>query len=450
MLYNIFRFLFRLTVKAYFRSIYVQGKDVVRRRGPIVFAANHASAFMDPILLAVLINRTLHFLARGDVFKNKMAAKIFGHLKMIPVYKPDLSPGEMHKNEMIFAKCFEYLKNGRTIMIFPEGTSRTERKLRDVKTGLARIALGAEQENDFDLGVQIIPIGINYSNPHHFKSDVFVNFGKPFLVNEYKDAFLNDEKDGVIQLTERVKKELEKRIVIIEDDRLEKLIQQIEVLYRSKLRDESKPKTKAHQDFYLSKDIVKAVEFFAENDPEKVLDFEKRIDLYLSRLKRLRIRDTQIRSSKTSIKFVKRFFLFFLGAPLFLYGLIVNLIPFKLAEFLSKRIMVRQDFIGSLKLAIGMFIFLFLYITEAVIFSSYTTWYWGLLFLISLYPSGVFTVNYLKNYYQARGTFKYLRIFIRKSDLITSLKTTRQELVDELESGKTQYQDYLKQSNSKK
>ncbi|MGY8847490.1 MAG: hypothetical protein ACKVLH_09030, partial [Bacteroidia bacterium] len=54
MLYKIFRWLFHLTTKAYFRSIYLQGKDQIPPNGkPVIFAANHPSSFMDPILLAV-------------------------------------------------------------------------------------------------------------------------------------------------------------------------------------------------------------------------------------------------------------------------------------------------------------------------------------------------------------------------------------------------------------
>lgn len=442
MLYKIFTWLFHLTTKAYFRSIYLQGKEWIPPKGkPVIFAANHPSSFMDPILLAVHLKRALYFLVRGDVFKNKIARLLFDKLHMIPVYKPDQSPVQTHKNEMIFEKCHAHLGRNSTVMIFPEGTSKTERRLRPIKTGVARIALGAEAKHNFELDLTILPIGLNYSNPHYFKSDVFVNIGEPIQVSEYQEIYIKDPREGVLQLTERVKKELEKRIVIIEDERLEKLIQQIEILYRSKLRDESKLEGKAIQDFYLSQDIVKAVEYYAENNPELLKDFEQKITFYLKELKGLKIRDTQIRTSSVSFKFIWTMVYFTVGFPVFLYGFITNVIPFKLAEFISGKILIREDFVGSIKIAVGMLVFLIIYGVEAMFFGAFTNVLWGILFYVSLYPVGLFTMDYFKTYYKVRGTIKYMRLFMQKSNLVTNLKTTRQELVDELENRKKEFLD---------
>tara|TARA_R110000868_G_scaffold49928_2_gene160226 strand:- start:210 stop:1553 length:1344 start_codon:yes stop_codon:yes gene_type:complete len=441
MLYKLFLWLFRLTANAYFRSIYIKGKDNIPKDKPVIFAANHPSSFMDPILLGVNLNRSLYFLARGDIFKNKMVRKLFDKLHMIPVYKPDLSPDQVHKNEMIFEKCYEYLERHKAVMIFPEGISKTERRLRPIKTGIARIALGAEEKNDFNLDLTIVPIGLNYSNPHYFKSDVFVNIGAPISVREYQGDFLKDPKEGVRQLTDRVKSELEKRIVIIEDEQLEKLIRQIEILYRAKLREQNKQQEKATQDFYLSQDIVEAVQYYAKNHPEILQDFEQKISVYLKRLKRLKIRDTQIRSSETSLPVLLRLLYFTFGFPLFLFGLITNIIPFKIVELIPSKVTIREDFVGAVKMATGMLIFLITYLVEASIVGYFTNFLWAILFILSLYPAGLFTVDYFKKYYQVRGTIKYLRIFMKKGDLIANLKTTRQELVDELEMRK---EDFIK------
>ncbi len=441
MLYKLFLWLFRLTANAYFRSIYIKGKENIPKDKPVIFAANHPSSFMDPILLGVNLNRSLYFLARGDIFKNKMVRKLFDKLHMIPVYKPDLSPDQVHKNEMIFEKCYDYLERNKAVMIFPEGISKTERRLRPIKTGIARIALGAEEKNNFNLDLRIVPIGLNYSNPHYFKSDVFVNIGGPISVSEYQKDFLKDPKEGVLKLTDRVKSELEKRIVIIEDEQLEKLIRQIEILYRSKLREQNKQQEKATQDFYLSQDIVEAVQYYAKNHPEILQDFEQKISVYLKRLKRLKIRDTQIRSSETSLPVLLRLLYFTFGFPLFLLGLITNIIPFKIVELIPSKVTIREDFVGAVKMATGMLIFLITYLIEASLVGYFTNFLWAILFILSLYPAGLFTVDYFKKYYQVRGTIKYLRIFMKKGDLIANLKSTRQELVDELEMRK---EDFIK------
>lgn len=444
MLYKLLKFLFYFTVNGYFRSIYIKGDENIPQKGPVIFAANHNSAFMDPILLAVRIPRRIYFLARGDVFNNKFAAAIFKMLNMIPVYRADHDPNDMHKNAQVFEKCFQHLAKGRTIMIFPEGTSKTERKLRPIKTGVARICLGAEKENNFNLDVKIVPIGINYSNPHNFKSDVFVNFGAPISVKEYQKQFEANEREGVAELTERLKTELEKLVLIVEDERLEKLIKQIEILYRSKLRDESRPTEKAPQDFYLSKEIIKAVEFFAQNRPDELNDFEDKIDSYLTNLRRLHIRDTHVRSSRLALDYFWLPLFFVFTFPIFLYGFLTNYLAYKVPGLLTSRLKMAEDFVGSVKITAGMFVFLIVYLAETYFVSSATNIFIGIAFFISLYPAGMFTMYYIKTFYKTRGTFRYIRTFIRKSDLVAEMKVRRKELVDLLENARELYVNQVK------
>ena len=95
-----------------------------------------------------------------------------------------------------------------------------------------------------------------------------------------------------------------------------------------------------------------------------------------------------------------------------------------------------------------MFIFLFMYIIEACLVGAFTNFCWALLFIVSLYPAGLFTISYMKAYFQLRGTLKYLKHFMNKSDLIARIKVTREELVDELERGRKEYLNALSGSKS--
>ena len=446
MLYNIFKVLFYLTTRAYFRSITVEGKNnIPNKNTPVIFAANHPSAFMDPILLGALIDRPLYFLARGDVFKYKVIRPIFNQLHMIPVYKSDLSPKQVHKNESTFEKCHEHLGRNKSILIFPEGTSKTERRLRPIKTGTARIALGAEEKQNFDLDLKVIPVGLNYSDPHIFKSDVLVNFGEAISLREYKDRFQEDPRQAVNQLTEQIKLNLEKQIVIIENEQLEKTIEQIESLYRSTLRQESSMEEKGTQDFRLSQDIVKAVEHYARVDPSMLKEFGDKMTDYIKDLESVQLRDTQIRSTSISLNVLGRILYFLLGFPFFLFGFLSNYIPFKLSGFISDNLKIREDFVGAIKLAVGLLVFLISYLVESILVASLFGNLWAVLFFISLYPAGFFTIDYIKTYYKLRGAIHYLSLFMRKSDMVARLKTRRQELIDELEKRK---EDYLKMQES--
>ncbi|MBT8205664.1 MAG: lysophospholipid acyltransferase family protein [Eudoraea sp.] len=432
-----------MTVKGYFRSIHIKGISDIPVTGPVIFVANHNSAFMDPILLAVHIKRPIYFLARGESFKSKLVSMLFGWLHMIPIYKPDISPDEVHKNKAIFQKCFDHLSQGKTIMIFPEGVSETVRKLRPIKTGTARIALGAEQQNDFKLGVQILPIGINYSNPHYFRSDVFVHFGSPITLDEYQPAFDKDPIAAVQELTAEIKVRLEQMIVIVKDESTEQLVTDIERLYRSTLREELPREHKASQDFYLSRQIVEAVSYNKQTRPKASLKFQQQIREYFEALDRINISDVVFRSPGRYARSLWKLPYFILGFPVFLYGVLVNIIPYKTVALLSRKITVRKDFIGSMKLAFGMFVFLLFYIAQIVVFSSFTNWYWGIVFALSLYPAGLFAINYINQWYRFQGHLTYSRLKANKKNSIHKLHALREVLLMELDKGRQRYLNSL-------
>ncbi|MEZ5031832.1 MAG: lysophospholipid acyltransferase family protein [Saprospiraceae bacterium] len=439
MLYRILKWLFVLTVRGYFRSISIRGLEQIPVNKPILVAANHTSAFMDPILLAVHIHRPLYFLARGSAFRKKWIAWILGKLHMIPVYRPEFEPDEVSRNEETFARCFDHLATGKAILIFPEGVSKTERRLRPLKTGIARIGLGAEARHDFQLDVQIIPIGINYSNPHRFQSDVFVNVGHTIDLSEYRQPFSQDPRTATRLVMDKLQAELERRTVIIEDERLAILTGLIEKLYRSELRDDTKAQDKLHQDFYLSREIATAVQWFDQHHPDQVVAFERRIRAYLHHVERLNLRDTQLRQPFQRMPILRIGFFLLAGFPLFLAGWLANILPFKLAEWVAGRIRVREDFVGSIRLSAGMFIFLFTYLIQAGGVALFTSWATGIACLLLFYPAGLYALYYLKSVFHLRYSLDYLFIRQKRSALILRLRAIRQELIQELEAGKESF-----------
>lgn len=440
MLYKIFKWLFYFTVQGYFRKISIRGKEHIPRSGPIIFVANHNSAFMDPIVLAVCIHRSLYFLARGESFKSYWVSKFFGWLHMIPIFRPEVAPDKVYKNKSAFELCYTHLKKGKALLIFPEGFSETVRKLRPLKTGTARIALGAEHRYNFGLDVKIVPVGINYSNPHYFRSDVFLNFGEPIVVSEYTKDFEENEKNAVALLTDTIAKDLEKLLVIIHDEKLNRVIDSFDKLYRTEIQSESLSEHQPIQNFRTHKEFAKMVAQYQNKYPKKLVAIELKLDRYLDQLQQLQIRDSQIVPKRKRFGPMGRLLYFLLGLPLCLYGYLVNIVPYTLARYLSKRIRVRRDFIGSMKIAFGMFVFLFFYSVQISLVGVYFGGYWTLLFALSLYPSGLFALHYIKNFYLLLGDFRYVTLFKRKSRLLLKLRLSRKELMNDLQEIQASYE----------
>ena len=76
-----------------------------------------------------------------------------------------------------FTRARETLARGGAIAIFPEGTTHSDPRLKSLKTGAARIALGASLPH-----VVVIPTGLFYTSKQTFRSAVVMYFGEPIDV----------------------------------------------------------------------------------------------------------------------------------------------------------------------------------------------------------------------------------------------------------------------------
>jgi glycerol-3-phosphate O-acyltransferase/dihydroxyacetone phosphate acyltransferase len=431
MIYTIFKWLFTPTVKAYFRDLHVENFKVIPDKGPVILAVNHTSAFMDPILIAVFTKRILHFLARGEAFNSGFSRWLYGKLNMLPVYRPETTPDEVHKNKFVFEKCYEHLSKGKCIIIFPEGFSKTERRLRPIKNGLARIALGAEAQNDFSLDTKIIPIGINYSNPHRFPSEVFVHASEPISCRDYETLFKESEKKAYDQMTEDVTKAMTEATIVIEDEKLDEFYEGISYLQMYDI-DESGAEIPAGKAFFdVSKDLSNRINEMSSKDPVAFEKLSSRLLQYTRRIDRLRLKDRHLRVLRFRDIFGKSLLLLMV-LPIAIYGFLTNIIPYALTALLSARITVREDFVGSLKMAGGMFIFLIFYILQSVITISFFGWTLGIFALISFYPTGLVSMFFLKQGYELIQTVRHGWIFRKKSRMIHALQKQRKSILESI------------------
>ena len=279
MLYRTLKIILRITLRAFFRNKQVKGLENIPSKGPLLLVANHPSTFMDPIVIAASIKRKIYFLGKAELFRSSFAKWLLPKFNIIPVYRAQDDPSKLNKNRETFSKCFEHLKDGGVILIFPEGISLTERKIKKIKTGAARIALGAEAANDFKLNVKIITFGLNYSDPHSFHSDLLINIDEPINVMDYKEKYAEDNFKAAHELTDEIRLRIEKQVVAIEDAKIDKLVKNIETIYKSQLIKDLgySIKIKEH-DFIVTRAISEQVHYFFEKQPDRVSKIKNEID----------------------------------------------------------------------------------------------------------------------------------------------------------------------------
>jgi 1-acyl-sn-glycerol-3-phosphate acyltransferase len=147
----------------------VKGHENIPSTGGVIIAANHISNW-DPPMLGTAMQRHLCAMAKEELFKVPILGYIICKLHAFPVRR-----GAADRTAI--SAALKLLKEGKVVLLFPEGTRSKDGKLGEGKPGVALIAAKA--------GVPIIPAAVIGTNligtGKHFFQNVQIQFGKPIL-----------------------------------------------------------------------------------------------------------------------------------------------------------------------------------------------------------------------------------------------------------------------------
>lgn len=168
-------------VLGFHRSVDVAWRERFPRDRPVLVVANHGNGFVDPVVVAGVLGRLPRFLAKAALWKVLIARPFLGLAGVLPVYR-SADGDQASNNASVFEACHRELAQGATVAIFPEGTTGDRAGLDRVKSGAARIALGALPTAPDTV---IVPIGMAYESKVETRSRVAVMFGEPITVADF-------------------------------------------------------------------------------------------------------------------------------------------------------------------------------------------------------------------------------------------------------------------------
>lgn len=200
-MYALLARLFGLAVDLFYRRRHLGG--VVPAAGPCVVVANHPNALIDPILVMRVAGRRVRFLGKAPLFGMPIIGWLVRALDVLPVYRSK-DGADTAANADTFRAVYAALAAGDCVCLFPEGISHDEPGLQPLKTGAARMALGAEASRGFDLGVRVVPLGLDYRDKGTFRSEVAVQIGALLDARAYADAHAADPRAAARDLTDAI------------------------------------------------------------------------------------------------------------------------------------------------------------------------------------------------------------------------------------------------------
>lgn len=175
-IYSLARFVLTLPTILVFRTRAI-GLENVPKEAPVILAPNHFSAW-DHFFVGVYLRRQLRFMAKSQLFGNKVVEFIFFHGGVFPVRRGA-------RDEEAFITARTILGHGGMVLIYIEGGRSRSRELGEAKPGVGRLAL--------ETGVPVIPVAIHGSaGVRGWKRlrfpKVTIQYGKPLRFPVERDA----------------------------------------------------------------------------------------------------------------------------------------------------------------------------------------------------------------------------------------------------------------------
>ncbi|MGZ7025732.1 MAG: 1-acyl-sn-glycerol-3-phosphate acyltransferase [Acidimicrobiia bacterium] len=188
-------------VSLVYRHVDVTARSNVPEDRPAILAANHSNALADVAVIVAKMPKFPRVLAAASWWKWPPVRLLFRLGGVVPVYRR--REGETEQNAASFEACHAALATGAHLAIFPEGEMNLDPALLPLKTGAARIALGAAADSEV-AGIVIVPVGMVYDDRARFRSDLEIHFGEPIEVDEWVDLYRTDPTKAVRAVTDLV------------------------------------------------------------------------------------------------------------------------------------------------------------------------------------------------------------------------------------------------------
>lgn len=440
LVYNALKLIVRFSLRLFYRRFTVQGKEHRDLEAPFIVVSNHPNTLMDALIVASQLRQRIGFVGNASLFRNPKVAAVLRFFSIIPIYrKQDLLPGEtMSRNDDSFQQAYDFLGKGGAFLVFPEGTSIAERKLREIRTGTARIGLGYEDQMAFKGNLKILPVSINYSSSTQFRTQVHANLNPPIRVADYAQMHQEDPRAAVRALTDEISDSLSGGLVILDDPDQERMFQQAVRLLRKEWNAE---KLTARVRFKREKDMAEAMRKLKHDAPESYLDLQRDLEAWFGLLDRLGLKPSVVSgralrmspavlATETAVRIL-------INAPFALVGTLAGYLPYRLAGWLPGKIAKDIEYRAPLMMMLGLIFFPITFCLISLGFwmltKDHISQWWSLALLAGLPVCGWMALEWGDSFTRMQALVRMMWMDGRDGNVGGRLKTRRQALLAKLQ-----------------
>lgn len=396
----------RNALKLFYR-LAISGERVPGR-GPVLLVANHPNSLLDPGMVVAVARRPVRFLAKAPLFDMPVIGMLSRGAGAIPVFRQQDTGGDTAQNADTFRAVWDALAEGSAVGIFPEGTSHSEPSLVPLKTGAARIALGAAMRTGG--AFPIVPVGLSFRAKETFRSDAVAVVGDAVRWDDLAGTGPED-RDAVRELTRRIDEALHEVTVNLERWDDAPLVETAEAVYAAELPVEHAPDARVER-------LGEAAEALARVRAERRPAWQRiarDVAAHGRILRVLGVTPAELkarnRADAAAGWALRQLPFFALGAPVAALGIAVYWIPYRLTGFLEKRLVDDRDVRATFKLLAGGLLHLLWTIAIAAVVGWRFGWIAASCAVIGLPLAGFVAIHVTERW--AAATAQARRFFLR-------------------------------------
>ncbi|MGB0915567.1 MAG: 1-acyl-sn-glycerol-3-phosphate acyltransferase [Crocinitomicaceae bacterium] len=432
MFYNLLKILLGIGTKLYYKEVKVNNVEGLDYDGPKIIIANHPNTLLDAWIIGQVSKEKIYFMTKGTFFNTGLKKWFLKGLGLIPINRATESVTKGVSNESSFETCYRVLEEGKVLVVFPEGNSFIERQLRDLKSGTARIALEVEKRGLASKPIKIIPMGLIYSEANKFRSSVLANVGEAIDPSPFLELYKENSIKGAKGLTEEFRKSLEGLLVNSTSTDHEGLVEDIvQILSSQYVKSEKKGVELVAEQI---KETHGRINDVLSSTPEKMTEISQLVNQIKNQLEHLGIKsdflDRSYRPRMFGRQLVQSTLLLIVGFPLFIYGAIHSILPYKFTDIVMPKLVKEPEYYAPVAILLGLVLYPLTYTGILLLVSHYYELNgWIMLFYwLSMPLTGLIAFNYYRYTEHISLKTNYMFLMRTEKETIKSLMKNRERL----------------------
>jgi len=313
--------------RLYYKKPVVLNETFAKIDKPTILVSNHPNTLLDAVFAAATVSEQVKFLANYSLFKSRVGNWFFNTFYCIPVQRPEDVKDGQTDNVASIAKSHEFLSKGGTLYVAAEGYSIQTIGIRPLKTGAARLALGTENDLDWNADIQILPIGLNYEKADRFRSNLVTHIGKPYSVKEWRTEYFSDARTTVKKVTDELEDQMRSVLLDADEDRTDILNHIRSYLFQTNPTD---PK----REYLRTRKLL--VDLKATSQPQ-LLKLKKVIGQFESNCSKSKVTSSEVAAAHHDKIDPKSLINLISALPLTLVGAVLNILPYLLCHWIDKK-----------------------------------------------------------------------------------------------------------------